>query len=307
MESIPFESPAVRQLEWVLSAFSPDTDEATIDDIAQRLGDKLAALWSPDAFLATRKAMAERMGPITVEQLDATIDRAWVVIRAQDGSTWQVTCTVDPAHPSKLDTVVVAPWPWPGLTPRLPDVFDAYELPAHERVDGPLRMIAFAGVPGTGKSSLADAVGRSIGVPVFAIDWLLGALDPFGGRRLDHLFGMAGYEQLTTLALRQLLLGQSVILDSPIEEVPTRQRWSSLASRFDARFVVIDCICSDPDVHKTRVEGRKRGIPGWHEGGNWENVAKRAAEYPRWEHDVLTVDAVNPFDENLRLVLQYLA
>jgi hypothetical protein len=98
-----------------------------------------------------------------------------------------------------------------------------------------------------------------------------------------------------------------VILDSPIEEVPTRQRWSSLASRFDARFVVIDCICSDPDVHKTRVEGRKRGIPGWHEGGNWENVAKRAAEYPRWEQDVLTVDAVNPLDENLRLVLQYLA
>jgi predicted kinase len=299
--SIPLESPAVLQLGWLLSAFSTEPDEATVEDVAARLGTRLAAQWTPEAFLTTRKAMGERVGAVTVEQLDATNERAWVVVRAQDGSTWQITCAVDPGDPDKLDTVVVAPHPWPGLTPRLPDVFDDYEPPTQQPPDGPLRMIVFSGVPGTGKSSLADALGSAVGVPVFAIDWLLGALDPFGGRRLEEL-GMAGYELLTTLALRQLMLGQSVILDSPIEEIPTRQRWTSLAERFGAEMVVIDCICSDPDLHKTRVEGRQRGIPGWHEGGNWENVAKRVAEYPKWAQDVLTVDAVNSLEDNLRLV-----
>ncbi len=303
--TIAFESPAMRQLEWFLSAIN-GSDALTVNEVADRLGEQLASRWSPDAFLATLKGMRGRVAPVTIERLDFSTERAWAAVRSGDGSAWHVTCTVDLAHPDKMETVLVAPSPWPGLTPRLPDVFDDYEPPDHRPAEGPLRLIVFSGLPGTGKSTLADAVGRSIGVPVFAIDWLLGSLDPFGARRFEE-FGMAGYEQLTTLALRQLMLGQSVILDSPVEEVPTRLRWLSLARRFGAGFVVIDCVCSDQDVHKSRVESRHRGIPGWHEGGNWENVASRAAVYPPWDRDVLTVDAVQPIEQNLRLVLEHLA
>lgn len=35
-----------------------------------------------------------------------------------------------------------------------------------------MQFIVFTGLPGTGKSSLAEAVGRQLGIPVFAKDWL---------------------------------------------------------------------------------------------------------------------------------------
>ena len=35
-----------------------------------------------------------------------------------------------------------------------------------------MKLIVFSGLPGTGKSALAEAVGRELGIPVFAKDWL---------------------------------------------------------------------------------------------------------------------------------------
>ena len=35
-----------------------------------------------------------------------------------------------------------------------------------------MKLIVFSGLPGTGKSTLAEAVGRHLSIPVFAKDWL---------------------------------------------------------------------------------------------------------------------------------------
>lgn len=171
----------------------------------------------------------------------------------------------------------------------------------------------FSGLPGTGKSALADATGRRLGIPVFAADWLLGSLTPFGGRHLDGLLDI-GTEMLTTLAFRQLTLGQSAILDHPAENPADRTRWRTLAEAAGAEFRVVVCVCSDQPLHRSRLERRERGIPGWHQGGNWSNVQRRLAEFPPWTaadapaaSDVLTVDAVRPLEENLAAVLDYVA
>ena len=39
-----------------------------------------------------------------------------------------------------------------------------------------MKLIVFSGLPGTGKSTIAEAVGRELGIPVFAKDWVEGAL-----------------------------------------------------------------------------------------------------------------------------------
>ena len=180
------------------------------------------------------------------------------------------------------------------MTPRLPTDFSHYPLPQASGA----RLIVFSGVPGVGKSTLADAVGSRLGIPVFATDWLLGALTPFGGRHLEDLMGISG-ELLTTLALRQLALGQSAILDHPSENIADRERWRTLARRADAEFIGVCCVCSDPAVHRARLEERTRGIPGWHDAGVWSNVERRIASFPAWPDGTLTIDTTAPHEENV--------
>ena len=72
-----------------------------------------------------------------------------------------------------------------------------------------MQLIVFSGLPGTGKSSLADAVGRRLGIPVFSKDVLEAAIVRAGMTEQEDArqqLGWAGYELLTTLATRQLRL-----------------------------------------------------------------------------------------------------
>lgn len=75
--------------------------------------------------------------------------------------------------------------------------------------------------------------------------------------------------------------------------------------RFSARLFLIECICSDEAIHRARVENRTRGIPGWHEVG-WDHVERMRAEVTPLTADRLTVDALEPADDNLRRVLGYI-
>ena len=171
----------------------------------------------------------------------------------------------------------------------------------------PQRLIVVAGLPGTGKSSIAEAIGESLGVPVFAKDWLEAALLRSGVDRTlasPQVIGYAGYELLTTLAERQLRLGQSAILDSVASTKTIRDAWRTLASRCSARWRVVECICSDQTLHRGRLGSRIRGIPGWQEL-EWEEVERVQSYYAPWQEDRLILDAVEPLNTNVDLALRY--
>lgn len=165
----------------------------------------------------------------------------------------------------------------------------------------------FAGLPGAGKSSVAEAVGRALHVPVFAKDWLEATLVRCGYRQQGEgapALGLVGYELLTTLAERQLQLGQSVILDSVASTEAVRERWRGLGASHNARWRVIECVCSDEGVHRARLTTRARGIPGWHEL-DWAEVERVRSYYAPWREGRLVLDAVRPLSENVALALQY--
>jgi predicted kinase len=168
----------------------------------------------------------------------------------------------------------------------------------------PLHVIVFAGIPGTGKSTLADILGRTLHIPVFALDWLLGSLTPFQILNRENAAAL-GDALLSTLAERQLMLGQSVILDSPAAQTHIRQHWHLLADQYHARFCGIETICSDRHLHRSRVDGRTRGIAGWHEL-TWEHVERMRTRYESWDDDHLTLDAINPLATNLQTLFAYL-
>lgn len=250
----------------------------------------------------TRRRAAD-YAPLRVVGIEATPCTARARLRNREDAVDVVTCEVEPEPPHRITATWVTGLVPAGMTPRLPA--DFADHPMRTRAEG-ARLVVFSGLPGSGKSTLADAVGQELGVPVFAVDWLLGALTPFGGRHLDGQWEI-GAEVLTTLALRQLDLGQSVILDHPVEEEATRERWRSLARRAGAAFRVVVCQCPDEDEHRTRLSGRVRGIPGWHDAGDWDNVRRRLAVFPPWQDGALHVDTTRPHEANVAAVLAHLA
>jgi predicted kinase len=169
------------------------------------------------------------------------------------------------------------------------------------------QVIVFTGLPGTGKSTLAESVAMAIRAPAFSADWLMGAIKPSGAlASLDRpTFKEMYYRLLRTLITRQLMLGQSAVLDCLVTDAVVSD-WREHVQEFDTRLYVIECVCSDGDLHRGRVEGRQRNIPGWHEI-DWNHVQRMRAEFPPLSTKQLTLDAVRPLEQNIRSVLTCLA
>lgn len=160
-------------------------------------------------------------------------------------------------------------------------------------------VVVLTGLPGTGKSTLADLLARRTGAPAFAGDWLLGALAPHGILTgVDRPVLLAAYHDLlASLVTRQLRLGQSAIVDCVLDD-PVLASWRAKVAEHGGRLVVAECVCSDGTLHRQRIEGRRRDIPGWHEVG-WDHVQRMRAEFHPLTTEHLTLDAVAPLDHNL--------
>lgn len=290
---------AAERLGWILDGLSGQ--QGWGGNAADVMAPEFAEAVPPGRFADAYRQRAAALAPVSVVGLEVSENGAKARVRGRGGDTYVVYCEVEAEPPHRITAARMAGLVPAGLTPRLPMDFSRYPLASQT---AGARLIVFSGLPGSGKSTLADTAGSRLGIPVFAADWLLGSLTPFGGYHLDGLLDI-GAELLTALALRQLELGQSAVLDYPAEDPAIRARWRSLAERAGADFKVVVCHCPDAEVHRGRLESRKRGIPGWHEAGNWANVQRRLAAFPPWTGPVLTVDTTEPQAATLARILDY--
>jgi predicted kinase len=172
------------------------------------------------------------------------------------------------------------------------------------------RVVVFTGVPGCGKSTLADVIARDFGAPVVNWDWLVAGLTPFEEVQtvLDNMerdrYRDVGYSLMSQLVEQQLRNCQSVVTDCVVRE-RARARWTQIAQKYGAPMHVVECICSDVDVHRSRVVGRDRAIPGWNEL-EWEWVENSRRMYEPLPCEKLVLDAVEPVADNLARVRAYL-
>jgi predicted kinase len=167
-----------------------------------------------------------------------------------------------------------------------------------------MKLIIFSGLPGTGKSKLADHASRELSIPIVAKDWIEAILWQNNIHTAQNS-GAIAYDMMTALAKEQLERNLSVILDSVATTQTIRDEWRSLAQKYDAEFVVIECICSDEDLHKNRLGVRKRNIDGWPEL-TWDNVLEVKSHYVPWEYERLTLDSANDSQENADNLVLYL-
>jgi len=147
-------------------------------------------------------------------------------------------------------------------------------------------LIAFAGLPGTGKTTLARALAgerRATYLRVDAIEQALRDAQVLAG---DDV-GPAGYMVAYALAAANLRLGQDVVADSVNPLAITRAAWRAVAAEARVAIVEIEVICSDPAEHRRRVETRTADIPGL-VPPTWAAVAAR--RYEAWDRPPVVVD-----------------
>ncbi len=166
-------------------------------------------------------------------------------------------------------------------------------------------LVILSGIPGTGKSSLAEHAARQLGAVLLSKDIIEAALwrSEIGSAQNS---GWVAYEVMTALAAQQLLLGRSVVLDSVAKTKTIRATWLALAAEHGVEVLIIECILSDRAAHRARMEGRKRGMPGWPEL-SWADVERVGVDFEPWREDHLVLDAARPIAENVESLAEYLA
>ena len=143
-------------------------------------------------------------------------------------------------------------------------------------------LIVLAGRSGTGKSTLAHALARSLGALWLRVDSIEQAIKASGIE-----CGDAGYRTAYAVADDNLRLGRTVIGDSVNPWMLTRDAWRDVGIRADARVVEVETVCSNRDEHRRRIETRAAEVPGL-QMPTWDQVIGR--DYHVWDRDHLTID-----------------
>ena len=153
------------------------------------------------------------------------------------------------------------------------------------------------GLPGTGKSAIAEKIRERLGYPLISVDPLESAILS-AGIDADQPTGLAAYLVAEALASTVLESGSSVIIDAVNAVNPAREQWVNLAARHGAALTFVEITCSDPAIHRERLEKRNRNLPHVSEP-TWHAVEQSLDEYDEWsgpsaEVDRITLDSVEP-------------
>jgi len=145
--------------------------------------------------------------------------------------------------------------------------------------------IVFAGLPGTGKSTIARALAAELGAVWLRVDSLEQAIRASGV--VDGDLRDVGYRVAYAVAEDNLRLGRTVIGDSVNDWMLTRNAWRDAGLRAGVRVVEIETICSDLAEHRPRIETRSSEVPGLILP-SWREVIDR--DYHAWDREHVTID-----------------
>jgi predicted kinase len=170
-------------------------------------------------------------------------------------------------------------------------------------------LIAMAGLPGTGKSTIAGVLGGRLNASVVSVDPIESAILS-AGIDSDQPTGLAAYLVAETMAGLVLDAGHHVIVDAVNAVGPAREQWIKLAAAQGVPLRFIEVVCSDLDVHRERLSNREQRHPHLDEP-SWHAVEQSLDEYSPWTGSSaavarITLDSVESLGSNVEAALVFI-
>jgi len=150
-------------------------------------------------------------------------------------------------------------------------------------------LVVFAGLPGTGKSTLARLVAQRLPAAYLRIDAAEAGLVEAGLAGGPADVGAAGYIVAGRVA-ENCLDATDVVVDAVNPVTRARNGWRRIATSKGVALLFVEVTCSDVELHRRRVETRVSDLPEL-PAPTWRQV--RAREYEPWDVERLVVDNVD--------------
>lgn len=169
-------------------------------------------------------------------------------------------------------------------------------------------LIAMAGLPGTGKSTIAAHLGARLGAAVVSVDPIESAILEAGIDR-DQPTGLAAYLVTETIAESVLSAGQTIIVDAVNAVAPAREQWVELAKRQGVTIRFVETTCSDPALHSERLLAREAKTPKLSEQTRYA-VEQSLEDYSEWAGPSaivprVTLDTSRTVESNVEAALAF--
>jgi predicted kinase len=164
-------------------------------------------------------------------------------------------------------------------------------------------LIVLSGLPGSGKSTIAELLAKRLRLPIFSVDPIESAIVEAGIARSFET-GLAAYLVAATLADEQLKVGGSVIIDAVNAEEEGKDVWRGLAKKHGIELIVL-LVALERSLHQQRLASRVRNLYGFSEV-TWEQVEARRKAFTAWKEPVLELDTARDVAMNVARAAHYI-
>lgn len=144
-------------------------------------------------------------------------------------------------------------------------------------------LILVAGLPASGKTTLANAIAASLGAVRINSDALREKLNLRG--QYDEASKQKVYDAMLTLAEEALLAGSNLVVDSTFYKEDLRRPWKNLADKVNADSMFVEVTVSDEDA-RNRLQ-----VPRADSEATWEVYTALKERWEPIEEPHLKLDA----------------